>query len=266
MRRLFLSVALVTSVAANAQSSGSEPDWGSAPSRLATYANISTGSSGVPLNGDASAVAVGPDGTIYGAATPANYPDDNRAIVSIRQNGSWAPRWTFRNSSTIPRVYCLYPAADGSLIAAGDFTSVDGVAASRIARWDGTQWSPLGSGLNGAVTEVEPGLDGSLYAAGSFTAAGTTAASRVARWDGTAWRALGTGVTGSVYALSVGVGGVLYAAGYFGFTGGAEAYRISRWDGAAWSDVSAGTFVGVYALETGQDGSLYAGGGLQPDR
>ena len=37
------------------------------------------------------------------------------------------------------------------LVAGGDFTTAGGVSASRIARWNGTAWSPLGTGMNNAV-------------------------------------------------------------------------------------------------------------------
>ena len=35
----------------------------------------------------------------------------------------------------------------GELIAAGDFTTAGGVEARHIARWNGTNWSPLGTGI-----------------------------------------------------------------------------------------------------------------------
>src|SRR5262245_57861706 len=38
--------------------------------------------------------------------------------------------------------------------AGGDFTAPGGVSADHIARWDGTAWSALGSGTDGAVTSL----------------------------------------------------------------------------------------------------------------
>src|SRR5687767_7684280 len=37
------------------------------------------------------------------------------------------------------------------LYVGGDFTSTSTAPASRVARWDGTSWSALGSGMNGSV-------------------------------------------------------------------------------------------------------------------
>ena len=37
------------------------------------------------------------------------------------------------------------------LYAGGCFTTAGGSAANNIAKWNGSSWSPLGSGMNGAV-------------------------------------------------------------------------------------------------------------------
>ena len=46
--------------------------------------------------------------------------------------------------------YCTALAVDasGNLYAGGDFTTAGGVSANHIAKWDGTNWSALGSGMN----------------------------------------------------------------------------------------------------------------------
>ena len=38
--------------------------------------------------------------------------------------------------------------ASGNLYAGGDFTTAGGVSANSIAKWDGSSWSALGSGMN----------------------------------------------------------------------------------------------------------------------
>ena len=43
---------------------------------------------------------------------------------------------------------------DVELLVGGSFTHVDGVAAARIARFDGTTWSPLGTGLPSTVRAI----------------------------------------------------------------------------------------------------------------
>jgi hypothetical protein len=76
------------------------------------------------------------------------------------------------------------------LVAAGPFTSAGGPALNRIAYWDGTNWLPLGSGLDNqpeALGVWDP--DGSgpflpqVVVGGEFTAAGSLPALGVAIWS-----------------------------------------------------------------------------------
>ncbi len=73
---------------------------------------------------------------------------------------------------------------DGALIAGGQFTTAGGVGASRIAQWDGTSWSALGSGIDSDVRALAV-YDDALIAGGQFTTAGGVAVGNIARWDGT---------------------------------------------------------------------------------
>jgi trimeric autotransporter adhesin len=57
-----------------------------------------------------------------------------------------------------------------ALYAAGEFTVAGGVAAYNIAKWDGAQWSALGSGMGGggwvkALAVLDDGRGPALYAA-----------------------------------------------------------------------------------------------------
>ena len=156
--------------------------------------------------------------------------------------------------------------ADGphlpALYACGTFTTAGGVAANRIAKWDGTQWSPLGSGVNldvDTLTVYDNDGDGptppALYAGGNFTTAGGISANHIAQWDGTSWSSLGSGIDGGyrdVYALAAfdddGAGPhppALYAGGSFTTAGGVAALNIARWDGATWSPLGSGAG-GIY--------------------
>ena len=65
----------------------------------------------------------------------------------------------------------------------GDFTFAGNVIANHIARWNGSQWSALGAGMNSRVfTLLVSG--GGLYAGGDFTTAGGNPANYIAQWDG----------------------------------------------------------------------------------
>jgi hypothetical protein len=77
------------------------------------------------------------------------------------------------------------------LIAAGEFLEIGGVPADYIAAWDGSSWSPLGTGMNGPVKALTV-CNGLLIAGGEFTSAGSVAVSNVAEWDGSIWMPLGS--------------------------------------------------------------------------
>ncbi len=131
--------------------------------------------------------------------------------------------------------------------------------ASYIAKWDGTDWSALGSGLSGFVYSLA--VSGtSLYAGGDFSTADVNPANNIARWNGSAWSALGSGMDDAVFALAVS-GSDLYAGGWFQKAGGTEAINIAKWNGNAWSALGAGLNSTVSALAM-SDSGLYAGGGF----
>jgi len=73
----------------------------------------------------------------------------------------------------------------GDLVAGGSFTTAGGVSASRIARWNGTAWSPLGTGMNSTVWALAALPSGDLVAGGQFTNAGGNVSAYFARWTET---------------------------------------------------------------------------------
>ena len=83
-----------------------------------------------------------------------------------------------------------------NLYAGGYFTTAGGVTATNIAKWDGSAWSALGSGMNGDGDIVYAlAVSGTnLYAGGDFTTAGGVPANYIAKWNGSAWSALGSGM------------------------------------------------------------------------
>jgi hypothetical protein len=148
----------------------------------------------------------------------------------------------------------------GELIAGGNFVSIDGVNANRLARWNGSAWQPLGSGIGpkqnlNALTVFA----GDLIACGVFGEAGGTAARNVARWNGTKWSALTSGIGTAAFALAPYGGGVA-AAGLFCAPGGNAASRdVVVWDGSSFQALGSGFDGSIYALYV-QSGTLFAGG------
>jgi hypothetical protein len=147
-----------------------------------------------------------------------------------------------------------------TLYAGGDFGTAGGVTANYIAKWNGSVWSAVGTGMDSYVYALA--VSGTtLYAGGDFGTAGGVTADYIAKWNGSAWSALGTGLDGDVDSLAVS-GTTLYAGGYFGTAGAVTANNIAKWNGSAWSALGSGTsgdYGDVYALAVSGT-SVYAGG------
>jgi hypothetical protein len=149
---------------------------------------------------------------------------------------------------------------DGSNVyVTGSFTDVNNNgsvlnAADRLAMWDGSNWSALGSGAggSGAITDAIGAMatkDGDLYVGGWFeNVAGISAADFIAKWDGVNWSALGSNGAGegsltvSVNALAF-YGPDLFVSGQFQNANNngqvlTAADYLAKWDGANWSAVS----------------------------
>ena len=78
---------------------------------------------------------------------------------------------------------------DGQVFAGGNLAIIRGGVARNIARWDGSNWSGVGGGVDGEVLALAS--DGThLYAGGAFSTAGADTVMHVSRWDGNKWFAL----------------------------------------------------------------------------
>lgn len=169
--------------------------------------------------------------------------------------------WSGLNDGLNGTVHAL-ELQSGSIYAGGTFTQTgDGISRPRIARWSGTGWIALGSGINdgSAVYDLEI-LNGKLYAGGSFTEAGGIVANNIASWNGTNWEALEAGVNGSVNVIAK-TDTSLFVGGDFSSSSGKSVSNISEWiiDTQTWEPLSEGLNEEVLALQIHQD-TLFAGG------
>lgn len=226
-------------------------------------------------NGWVLAMTVFDDGTgpgLYVGGTFTRAGDEPANRIAKWDGGSWSP--VGGGVAGYSGVLALTVFDDGSgpaLHVAGWFTSAGGVTAANIAKWDGTDWSPLGSGVGDSVYTLavfDDGTGPALYAGGQFESAGGVSADEIAKWDGTSWSALRGGVNLAVDALAGfddGSGPALYVGDSFEYAGDTVALSIARWDGCSWWPVGGGMDHGgaVKALAVFDDGSgpaLYVGG------
>ncbi|MBI1304758.1 MAG: hypothetical protein GC172_13380 [Phycisphaera sp.] len=179
-----------------------------------------------------------------------------------RLNGSsWSPFGSGVSAGTAGTfVSALSVLSNGDLVAGGNFTAADGAKANNIARWDGSSWASLGSGVDSSVFALAELPNGDVVAGGFFTTAGGAAANRIARWDGSSWHELGSGMNDTVRALTVLPNGDIVAGGNFTTASGVVANRIARWDGSSWAPLGSGMNGTVRALTVLPNGDLVAGG------
>ncbi|HMQ78261.1 MAG TPA: T9SS type A sorting domain-containing protein, partial [Ignavibacteria bacterium] len=127
------------------------------------------------------------------------------------------------------------------LIAGGWFTSSGNDIISAVARWDGTKWTAMSTGMNGTVYAF-CNYRGELYAAGNFNFASGIPAGGIAKWDGYKWNPVGTGVAGgekTIYSLAV-YNDELYAGGSYIKMGDDFCYNIAKYNGISWRPIGAG--------------------------
>ena len=190
------------------------------------------------------------------------------SLPAAAQSAPGDEHWDFRFGRPGANGAVLAIAVQGNEAYVGGtlITTVGNVVATNIAKWDGQNWSALGSGISAAgqamVFRITLAPNGELYAGGSFTAAGGIAATNIARWNGVSWSPLGGGVGGGVIALAFS-GNQLYAGGAFTNVSTSNIKALARWDGTNWwavgSGVAGGTNNSVNAL-LADGNNLYVGG------
>ena len=157
---------------------------------------------------------------------------------------------------------------DGNVYAGGSFISVDWIPVNNVAKWNGTTWSALGTGVDNEVDSLVVDGSGNLYVGGYLTHASGVPVNYIAKWDGSVWSDLGSGadvVQGGgeypgVSALAVDGSGSLYAGGNFIHAGGIAATHVAKWNGNVWSALGTGINDTVYAITMDSSGNLYVGG------
>jgi len=186
------------------------------------------------------ALAVLANGDLVAAGVPAN------GAGGLQRVARWNGAWSWLGGDFVGSVHTLHVTPAGQLHVGGPFVSIGGQPFGGVARWNGTAWLPLASGLAaqggiGWAMTMQSLPNGDLLVAGLFDHAGGVATANVARWNGNAWFAVGPGLPGYVSALARTANGVLLAGGDFTISaGGSSASGLAVWNGT--------TFVPVFGL------------------
>jgi trimeric autotransporter adhesin len=159
--------------------------------------------------------------------------------------------------------------SDGNdnVIAVGSFTTVDGDLMDGLARWDGSAWYSMGSGLSRSIAAAAY-HDGSVYVASALTGFPYHS---VVRWSDGAWEPLGglpfgqpVWGSGFIHTFAFDQNGTVFIGGTFR-TMTTSHRGVAYWDGSDWVGLiePAPQQARVAALAFGPDGHLYAGGEFQ---
>lgn len=222
--------------------------------RTGAYSAMGSG-----LDDEVLTMAMGANGYLYvgglftGAGGVAN---TNNLAVWDTVNGQWL---SIGDITTGSGVYAITIGLDGTVYVGGDFTEIDSVAAVDLAQYDGTDWTPMGSGVgsNGIVRAMATGMDGKIYVGGSFTTIDGSSFARIAYFENGAWVAMGTGISGGdVFVITVAPDSFVYIGGAF-----SSPYdHIVYWNGTTFINLGSGVNDNVISITTGIDNRIYVGG------
>lgn len=168
------------------------------------------------------------------------------------ENGAWSSLGNGLYEPFGAGVRAMAIDTSGHLYAGGYITFSGSTPMNNICKWDGSQWLPVGDGLDGIVYDIIIGNDNYLYAGGSFNTSGGNPISKVAKWDGTAWSSLDYFPGGTAYDLTIDQEGNLL--------GGSN--MVYKWNGVVWTEI--GDLLGqITCITTDASDNIYAGGYFQ---
>jgi len=229
--------------------------------RIAMYNGTTWSPLGGGLDNSCNSIAIDSANNVYAGGL--FITASGTTVNSIgKWNGSvWSALGT--GLSGLTKNYCNAIAIDttNNVYVGGNFISAGGTVANYIAKWDGSTWSALGSGLNNTCNTIAIDTSNTLYAGGAFTTAGGTSANYIAKWNGTSWSALSTGLDNSCNSIYIDTStNYVYATGFFLTAGGNTVNRFAKWNGTSWSAINYGLLSTGYAITKDVSNNFYVGG------
>jgi len=219
---------------------------------------------------------VDPLGDIWVGGTFTTAYDDTGATVA---NTAYIAKWDWSawawvsigGTGADAMINCIKGSPfDGSVYVVGDYTTIGGTSATRLAVYDWSAWAAIGTGLNDVGRALAWGLNGDLFIGGEFTTANGVTVDGLARLSGSTFTACGGGLNGTgatCHCLLTLKDGNLMVGGRFDDAGGVsttENIAIYDPDGDFFQPVGPNDLPGsssyVYVLEYGPLGFVWVGG------
>jgi trimeric autotransporter adhesin len=202
------------------------------------------------------------NGNLY-ACGNFEHADGNECLAIAKWNGS---AWSdvgggFQHGAFSYAVRALIE-FNGELVAGGYVDSAGGMPIHKVAKWNGTTWSAMGTDCPISTVSCFAIHNGELYAGGQGSGLVPVC---VAKWTGSNWLPLDTEAgNADVYALAS-YNGELHAGGGFATINGVSANYIAKWNGTTWAGVGGG-LTGVPGASARAlavfNNKLYVGGGF----
>jgi len=224
---------------------------------IALWDGLNWSALGEGFDGGVSRLAAHPSGDIIAVGQMRNSSGTLVTQLARWKGGAW---------NVVPVTWSNLTVDSLTVLPNGDVVLGGFGPAGRIARFDGSVWHAMGSGLERAPTELAASANGEVFAVEPFyvSSPGTYRA-RVQKWSGTSWSMVGSAsdVWPSIKSIAVLPDGqlVIGTMSTEGFTG-----AIYRWNGSSWSQLGGGVgpnngiIEGLVALS---DGRVLAGGLFQ---
>jgi hypothetical protein len=170
-------------------------------------------------------------------------------------------RWTALGTPFSGVVYSMTATRSGGLVVGGWFTLPGAAKSSGVARWNGSSWVAMGTGLTPPrvatgptspqqyVTTLAEMPDGTIIAGGRFQGPTGLVLNNIAAWNGSTWSSMAGGITSSAYlddplspvavapvqSMAVLSDGRLVVTGDFYRAGTMSAGSLAYWNGSSWS-------------------------------
>lgn len=186
---------------------------------------------GMGISGQVNAMAMDKFGNLYAGGSFSSAGGVGATNIAKWNGTAWSPLGSgiVRSYFANKPVSALAVDAEGNLYVGGSFTNAGGIATRNVAKWNGSEWSALGSGIGDSlgfsgINALFLDVTDTLYAGGY----------NVLKWESGAWTLLGSGISGrpgtfvQVNALTIGGIGRLYAGGIFSIAGTNVSYRIAQ--------------------------------------
>lgn len=164
------------------------------------------------------------------------FTSPKRAFAFTADSGT---NWSGATAFTGGGVYEIVAPATNNVFIGGRYTNINGTAVAGIAKFDGTNYWALGSGIAHSTAPYVEALtwdstNNVLYVGGNFTTAGGVTVNNIAKWDPatSTWSALGcgssVGVNGVVRSILPQSDGSIVVGGLFTSAGGNAAPYVAK--------------------------------------